>query len=64
MELLDFEAGLLALVDEAEKVEACLASLTRGTVELMGILARAGADAILVSSAFAGTGASWTSTIA
>jgi uroporphyrinogen-III decarboxylase len=56
MELLNFEAGLIALVDEPEKVEACLAALTEGTIELMGILARAGADAILVSSAFAGAG--------
>ena len=56
MELLNFEAGLLALVDEPERAEACLQALTVGTVELMGILARAGADAILVSSAFAGAG--------
>lgn len=56
MELLNFEAGLFALVDDAEKVEACLLALTAGTLELMGIQARAGVDAILVSSAFAGGG--------
>lgn len=56
MELLNFEEGLVALVDDPDKAEACLQALTAGTVELMGLLARAGADAILVSSAFAGAG--------
>jgi hypothetical protein len=56
LELLDFEPALLALVDEPAKVEACLDALTEGTIELMGLLAVAGADAILISSAFAGAG--------
>jgi uroporphyrinogen-III decarboxylase len=56
MELLNFEAGLFALIDEPEKVEACLEALTRGTVELMNLQARAGVDAVLISSAFAGAG--------
>lgn len=55
-ELVGPEAGLLALADAPAKVEACLRALTAGTVELMGILARADADAILISSAFAGAG--------
>jgi uroporphyrinogen-III decarboxylase len=56
LELLDFENGLLALLDDPEKVEACLEALAEGTSELMRLLAAAGADAILISSAFAGAG--------
>lgn len=56
LELLDFENALLALLDDPLRVEACLDALTAGTIEMMGIYARAGADAILVSSAFAGAG--------
>lgn len=56
LELIDFENALVALLDDPSRVEACLDALTGGTIELMGILARAGADAILVSSAFAGAG--------
>lgn len=56
LELLDPEAGLMALLEEPQKVEACLEALTGGTIELMGILAGAEADAILISSAYAGAG--------
>jgi hypothetical protein len=56
LELLGYEPALMALLDDPEKVEACLAALTGGTAALMGILAHADADAILVSSAFAGGG--------
>lgn len=56
MELLDFEQALIALIDDPAKVEACLDRLAQGGAELMHILARAGADAILISSAFAGAG--------
>lgn len=56
LELIDFENALLALLDDPEKVEACLAALTDGTIDLMRLLAGAGADAILLSSAFAGAG--------
>jgi uroporphyrinogen-III decarboxylase len=56
MELLDFEQALIALIDDPGKVEACLARLAQGGAQLMGILALAGADAILISSAFAGAG--------
>jgi uroporphyrinogen-III decarboxylase len=55
-ELVGPEAALMALVEAPTKVEACLEALTGGTVELMGLLAEADADAILVSSAFAGAG--------
>ena len=56
MELLDFEPALMALIDDPVKVEACLEALAEGTAELMSLQARAGADAILISSAFAGAG--------
>lgn len=56
LELLDFQNALLALMDDPGKVEACLDALTDGTVELMRLLAAAGADAVLISSAFAGAG--------
>lgn len=56
LELLGYEPALMALLDDPERVEACLAALTGGTSALMGILARAGADAVLISSAFAGGG--------
>ncbi len=56
LELLDFQQALMALMDDPGKVEACLDALTDGTVELMRLLAGAGADAVLVSSAFAGAG--------
>jgi hypothetical protein len=56
LELLGFEPALMALLDAPDRVGACLDALTEGTTELMVTLARAGADAILVSSAFAGAG--------
>jgi uroporphyrinogen-III decarboxylase len=56
LELLGYEQALLALMDDPQKVHACLAALTEGTAELMRGHARAGADAVLVSSAFAGAG--------
>ena len=56
LELLDYTAGLLALLAGAGMVKACLQALSEGTVELMKGQARAGVDAILVSSAFAGGG--------
>lgn len=55
-ELLGVEPALMALLDEPEKVEKCLDALTNGTIELMRILAGADADAILISSAYAGAG--------
>jgi hypothetical protein len=56
MDLLDYQNALLALIDDPGKVKACLAALVKGTVALGCGLARAGADAILISSAFAGAG--------
>lgn len=56
MDLLDYQNALLALIDDPGKVKACLAALAEGTVALGCGLARAGANAILISSAFAGAG--------
>lgn len=56
LELLDYAEGLLALRDDPGKVRACLDALAEGAIALGCGLARAGADAILVSSAFAGAG--------
>jgi len=56
MELLDYTNALLAIMDDAGKAKACLDALTAGTIELMIGHARAGADAVLISSAFAGAG--------
>ena len=56
MELLDYTSALTALLDDPGKVKACLAALAEGTIELMRGQARAGADAVLISSAFAGAG--------
>jgi hypothetical protein len=56
MELLDYTNGLLALVDDPEKCEACLDALSEGAIELGRGQAAAGAHAILISSAFAGGG--------
>jgi hypothetical protein len=54
MELLNYEAGLLGLLLDPGKINACLARLTEGAIVFAGGLVTAGADAILVSSAFAG----------
>ncbi len=56
MELLGYAEGLLALMDDPEKCERMLASLAEGAAELAVLQAGAGADAVLVSSAFAGAG--------
>ena len=54
MELLNYEAGLMALLQDPGKIKACLARLTEGAIVLARGLVAAGADAILVSSAFVG----------
>ena len=46
----------MALVDDPVKTKACLDRLTEGAVALGKLQAKAGADAILISSAFAGAG--------
>ena len=56
MDLLDYTAALLALLDEPAKVTECLEALARGTIDLMCGQAGAGVDAICISSAFAGAG--------
>jgi uroporphyrinogen-III decarboxylase len=56
MELLGYSDGLIALMDDPGKCERILGSLAEGAAELAVLQARAGADAVLVSSAFAGAG--------
>lgn len=56
LELLDYQGALMALLDDAAKVHACLERLTEGAVDLACRQAAAGVDAVLISSAFAGSG--------
>jgi hypothetical protein len=56
VELLGPEEAMFALVDEPAKVKAILARLSGGSTALAQGLLGAGADAILISSAFAGAG--------
>ena len=55
-ELLGYADALLALVDDPEKSKACLQALARGAIASGCGQAAHGADAILISSAFAGAG--------
>lgn len=56
LELVNYEAALMALLDDPGKVHACLEALTEGAIDLACRQAELGADAILISSAFAGAG--------
>jgi len=56
MELLGYSDGLMALMDDPEKCERILGALAGGAAQLAVMQAQAGADAVLVSSAFAGAG--------
>ena len=56
LEWLDHADALIALVEDPVKVTACLARLAGGAAALALGLAAEGADAILISSAFAGAG--------
>lgn len=56
LELLNYEAALMALLDDPPKVHACLEALTRGAIDLACRQAGTGVDAVLISSAFAGAG--------
>jgi uroporphyrinogen decarboxylase len=56
LELLDYGAGLVALLDDPGKFRACLARLAEGAAALAALHVDAGAHAILISSAFAGAG--------
>jgi hypothetical protein len=56
LELVGPKQGLTALVDDADRVKACLRALCEGALEVMVGCARVGVDAVLISSAFAGGG--------
>jgi hypothetical protein len=56
LELLNYEAALMALLDDPGKTHACLDALTRGAIDLGCRQAALGVDAVLISSAFAGAG--------
>jgi uroporphyrinogen-III decarboxylase len=56
VEMLGVHEAMVALRRDGGKVRACLGALCRGTQALMDGHARAGADAVLVSSAYAGGG--------
>lgn len=56
LELLDYTNGLLALLDDAGKAHACLEALSEGAIALGCGQVEAGAEAVLISSAFAGAG--------
>lgn len=56
MELVGCSAGMMSLADDAGKVHAALARLTDGALALARGHIAAGADAVLISSAFAGAG--------
>lgn len=56
LELLNYEAALMALLDDPGKAHACLEALTRGACDLASRQAACGVDAVLISSAFAGGG--------
>lgn len=56
VELLGCSEAMIALLDDPGKVTACLSRLAEGAVALGRGLHEAGADAVLISSAFAGGG--------
>jgi Uroporphyrinogen decarboxylase (URO-D) len=56
MELLGYENALMALIDDPPKVHALMDRLTESSVAWAVAQARAGVDAVLISSAFAGGG--------
>jgi len=56
MELLGYESALMALIDDAPKVHALMDRLTESSIAWAVAQARAGVDAVLISSAFAGGG--------
>jgi uroporphyrinogen-III decarboxylase len=56
LELMDYTQGLLALMDDPGKFKACLEALTQGAIALGRGQAARGVDAVLMSSAFAGSG--------
>ncbi len=56
LELLDIGPGLSALLEDPGKCRACLENLALGAARLGRMQAQRGADALLISSAFAGAG--------
>jgi hypothetical protein len=56
LELLNYEAALLAVIDDPGKVHRCLERLTEGAIDLASRQAACGPDAVLISSAFSGAG--------
>jgi hypothetical protein len=56
MELLGYENALMALIDDPPKVHALMARMTESSITWAVAQARAGVDAVLISSAFAGGG--------
>lgn len=54
LEFFGYQTGLLAIMDDPEKVKICLERLAFGAASLGKLLASADIDAILISSAFAG----------
>ena len=56
LELLNYEQGLIAVMEDPGKAKACLERLTEGAIDLSKKKAACGIDAILISSAFAGAG--------
>ena len=56
IELTGCSNGMMALVEDAGRVHACLDRLTEGAIALVRGHFAAGADAVLISSAYAGAG--------
>jgi len=56
LELLNYEQGLTAIIDDPGKTKACLERLSEGAIDLGKRKAACGVNAILLSSAFAGAG--------
>ncbi len=56
LDLLDYQGALIALIEDSGKTQACLERLTDGAIDLACRQAAAGVDAVLISSAFAGSG--------
>ncbi len=56
IELAGVSEGMMAIVEDPGKVRACLERLTAGAIALASGYLAAGADAVLISSAYAGAG--------
>lgn len=56
LELFDYENAVMSLVEDPERVHQILARLTESAVAWAVAQAKAGVDAVLISSAFAGAG--------